>query len=127
MKMALRVLIGVVGLVVIVLAIKQFPKGVPKPSGYSTPAPQKIGGTFTSAENGYSHRIPQGWETKPAPPSKAAMIAAPESSGLSSNMVTMVEPYDGTLRSYVDDANIQLLRKSAMKGGDKGGFYHGQT
>ena len=43
------------------------------------------------------------------------MIAAPESSGLSSKMVTTVEPYDGTLRSYVDDANIQSLRKSAVK------------
>jgi hypothetical protein len=26
-----------------------------------------------------------------------------------------VEPYDGTLRSYVDDANIQSLKKSAVK------------
>ena len=113
--MALRVLMAVVVLVVIVLAIKQFPKRAPERSGYSAPAPQKIGGTFTSAENGYSHRIPEGWESKPPPPSKAAMIAAPESSGLSSNMVTTIEPYDGTLRSYVDDANIQLLRKSAVK------------
>jgi len=115
MKSALRLLIGVVALVVIVLVIKQFNKGVSEPSGYSIPAPQKIGGTFTSAENGYSHRIPEGWETKPPPPSKAAMIAAPESSGLSSNMVTTIEPYDGTLRSYVDDANIQSLKKSAVK------------
>ena len=30
-------------------------------------------------------------------------------------MVTTIEPYDGTLRSYVDDANIQSLRKSAVK------------
>ena len=116
MKKTLFALIGVVVLVVIVLVIKQFPKGVPEPSIYSTPAPQKIGETFTSVENGYSHRIPLGWESKPAPPSKAAMIAAPESSGLSSNMVTTIEPYDGTLRSYVDNANIQSLRKSAMKG-----------
>jgi hypothetical protein len=116
MKMTLRVLIGVVGLVVIVLAIKQFTKGVREPSVNSTPPPQKIGEMFTSVENGYSHRIPQGWESKPAPPSKAAMIAAPESSGLSSNMVTTIEPYDGTLRSYVDDANIQSLRKRAVKG-----------
>lgn len=115
MKTTLRVLIGVVGLVVIVLAIKQLTKGVREPSGNSTPPPQRIGETYTSAENGYSHRIPQGWESKPAPPSKAAMIAAPESSGLLSNMVTTVEPYDGTLRSYVDDANIQSLRKSAVK------------
>lgn len=114
MKMSLRVLIGVVGLVLIVLAIKQFTKGVREPSGNSTPPPLKIGETFTSAENGYSHRIPQGWESKPAPPSKAAMIAAPKSSGLLSNMVTTIEPYDGTLRSYVDDANIPSLRKNAV-------------
>jgi len=114
MKSALRVLIGVVALVVIVLVIKQFNKGVSEPSGYSIPAPQKIGGTFTSAENGYSHRIPQGWKRRPAPPSKALMIAAPKSSGLLSNMVTTVEPYDGTLRAYLD-ANIQPVKKRAVK------------
>ncbi len=115
MKMTLRVLIGVVGLVVIVLGIKQFTTGVREPSGNFTLTPQKIGETFTSAENGYSHRIPQGWESKPAPPSKAAMIAAPKSSGLLSDLVTTIEPYDGTLRAYVDDANIQSLRKRAVK------------
>src|SRR5207244_8124458 len=47
--------------------------------------------------------------------SKAAMIAAPESSGLLSDLVTTIEPYDGTLRAYVDDANIQSLRKRAVK------------
>ncbi len=115
MKMVLRVLVGFVALVVIILAIKYFNKSVPEQFGTSTPAPQKIGGTFTSAENGYSHRIPEGWESKPPPPSKVAMIAAPKSSGLLSSMVTIVEPYDGTLRSYVDDANIQSLKKSAVK------------
>jgi hypothetical protein len=115
MKLALRVLIGVVILVAIVLGIKQFSKDVREVRGKPTPAPQKIGETFTSVEQGYSHRIPLGWERKPAPPSKAAMIAAPESSGVSSNMVTTVEPYDGTLRAYVD-TNIQSLKKSAVKG-----------
>ncbi len=115
MKMTFRVLIGVGILVVIVLGIEKFTKGVREVSGKSTPAPQKIGDTFTSAEHGYSHRIPLGWERKPAPPSKAVMIAAPKSSGLSSDMVTTVEPYDGMLDAYVD-ANIQPLKKSAVKG-----------
>jgi len=116
MRSALGVLIGVAALAAVVLFIKQSDKGVSEPAGFSIPARQKIGGTFTSAENGYSHRIPEGWESRPAPPSKAAMLAAPKSSSLSSNMVTTIEPYDGTLRSYVDDANIQALRKSAVKG-----------
>jgi ABC-type sugar transport system substrate-binding protein len=115
MKMAVRVLVGLVALVVIVLAIKYLNKSVPEPFSASAPAPQKIGETFTSAENGYSHRIPQGWESKPPPPSKVAMIVAPKSSGLSSNLVTTIEPYDGTLRAYVDDANIQPLKKKAVK------------
>lgn len=115
MKSAVRVLIAVVALATVILVIKQSNKSISGPSGHSTPAPQRIGGTFTSAENGYSHRIPEGWITRPATPSKAAMIAAPESSGLSSTMVTAIEPYDGTLRSYVDDAKIQLLRESAVK------------
>ena len=42
------------------------------------------------------------------------MIAAPKSSGLFSNMVTTVEPYDGTLRAYLD-ANIQPVKKSSVK------------
>jgi hypothetical protein len=116
MKIALRVLIGVVILVAIVLGIKQFPKGgVKEVSRNSTPAPQKIGDTFTSAEHGYSHRIPLGWETKPPPPSKAVMIVAPKSSGVSSDMVTTVESDSGTLSAYVD-SNVQSLKKSAVKG-----------
>jgi hypothetical protein len=115
MKLALRMLIGVVILVAIVLGIKQFPKGAREVPGKSTPAPQKIGETFTSVEHGYSHRIPLGWEKKPAPPSKAFMIAAPESSGVSSNMVTTVEASGEPLRTYVD-TNVQSLRKSAVKG-----------
>ena len=114
MKMTFRVLIGVAILVVIVLGIEKFTKGVRQVSGKSTLTPQKIGDTFTSAEHGYSHRIPLGWEKKPAPPSKAVMIAAPKSSGVSSDMVTTVEPYEGTLRAYVD-ANLQSVRKSAVK------------
>jgi hypothetical protein len=114
MKMILRVVIGIIVLVVIALGIKQFTKDVREVPGKFTPAPLKIGEAFTSAENGYSHRIPQGWESKPTPPSKSAMIAAPESSGWSSNMVTTVEPYDGTLRAYVD-ANIQKLKKGTAK------------
>src|SRR5437870_1742046 len=113
--MILRVVVSLVVVVVIFLVVKQFTKGVREPAGESTPAPQEIGETFTSAENGYSHRIPKGWETKPAPPSAAAMIAAAESSGLSSKMVTTIEPYHGSLRAYVD-AQIQALRKRALKG-----------
>ena len=95
-------MVSLVVVVVIFLVVKQFTKGVREPAGESTPtapAPQEIGETFTSAENGYSHRIPKGWETKPAPPAAAAMIAAPESSGLSSKMVTTIEPYNGSLRA----------------------------
>src|SRR5438552_5629045 len=126
MKMTLRVLIGVVGLVVIVLAIKQFTNSVREPSANSTPPPQKIGEMFTSVENGYSHRIPQGWESKPAPPSKAAMIAAPESSGLSSNMVTTIEPYDGMLCFYLYYVNIQSLSISAVKTIGKRAYFNSE-
>ena len=113
--MVLRILIGFVVLVVIVLAVKQSNKRAPASAARnSAPAAQKIGKTFTSAENGYSHRIPQGWETKTAGASKEVTIAAPESSGLSSNMVTTVEPYGGTLSAYVDE-KIQPLKKSAVK------------
>jgi len=43
------------------------------------------------------------------------MIAPAKSSGLSSKMVTTVEPYNGSLRDYVD-TDVQALRKSALKG-----------
>jgi hypothetical protein len=115
MKIILRVLVGLVVIAVIFLVVKQVTKGVRELPGEAAPAPQRIGDTFTSAEHDYSHRIPLGWERKPAPPSKAAMIASPKSSGVSSNMVTTVEPYGGTLLAYVD-ANTQSLRKSAVKG-----------
>jgi len=114
MKMILRVLAGLVVIVVIFLGLKQLKKGVRELPGEATPPPQEIGETFTSTENGYSHRIPKDWESKPATPSAAAMIA-PKSNGLSSKMVTTIEPYSGTLRAYVD-ANIQSFKKRALKG-----------
>lgn len=113
MKMLVRIAVGIIGLVVLVFGIKQMITGMGEMSGKSrTSQPQKIGETFTSTENGYSHRIPQGWENKPAPPPTAGMIVAPKSSGLASNMVTTVENYNGTLRAYVD-ANIQALKTNA--------------
>ena len=39
------------------------------------------------------------------------MLVAPKESGFSSNMVTTVEPFDGSLRAYTD-ANIKSLQTS---------------
>jgi hypothetical protein len=87
MKTVLRIVVGLIGLVVIFLGVKQFTKGVHEISGKGSPAAQKVGGTYTSTENGYSHRIPEGWQSKPGPQPGVTMIVAPKESGLSSNMV----------------------------------------
>ena len=98
----MRILIGVIGLVVMVLGIKQIYKGVHEMSGTSSPVPQKLGETFTSTESGYSHRIPDGWKSKPSPQAGVtAMIVSPSESKVSSNMVTTVEAFDGSLTDYV--------------------------
>ena len=113
MKALVRIAVGILGLIVVVFGIKQILTGAREISGKSqTSQPQKIGETFTSTANGYSYRIPQGWESKPVSSPMAAMIVAPRPSGLSSNMVTTVETYSGTLRAYVD-ANIQAVKASA--------------
>ena len=65
MKMVMRIVIGLIGLVVIVLGVKQFTKGVHEISGKGSPAAQKVGETYTSTENHYSHKIPDGWQSKP--------------------------------------------------------------
>ncbi len=110
--MFLRIVAGIVGLVVVFFGIKQITRGIREMSGRSAPQPQELGDTYTSAAYGYSHRIPKGWESgEPSPPT-VAIVRAPKSSGLASNMVTTVETYDGTLRAYVD-ANIQAFKTAA--------------
>lgn len=109
MKMVLRIVAGLVGLVVIVLGVKQFTKGVHEMSGKGKAPAQKLGETYTSTDSGYSHRIPQGWESKPGPQPGVTMIVAPKESGLSSNMVTTVETFAGSLTDYVD-ANKKALQ-----------------
>ena len=111
MKMFLRVLIGLIGLVVIILGVKQFTKGVHEISGKTSASPPKMGETYTSTENNYSHRIPENWESKPGPQPGVTMIVAPASSGLSSNMVATVETFAGSLDDYVT-ANKQALATS---------------
>ena len=109
MKTVLRIVVGLIGLVVIVLGVKQFTKGVHELSGKSSAPSQKLGETYTSTENNYSHRIPEGWQSKPGPRPGVTMIVAPKETGLSSNMVTTVESFPGTLTDYVD-ANKKALQ-----------------
>ncbi len=111
MKMVLRIVAGLVGLVVIVLGVRQFTKGVHEMSGKGNAPAQKMGETYTSTESGYSHRIPQGWESKPGPQPGVTMIVAPKESGLASNMVATVETFAGSLNDYVE-ANKQALKTS---------------
>jgi predicted Zn-dependent protease len=104
---------GLIGLVVIVLGVKQIYEGVHEMSGTSAASTQKLGETFASVENGYSHRIPEGWQIKPSPQAGVvAMIVSPSESGVSSNMVTTVEPFDGSLTDYVA-ANKQAVSAQA--------------
>ena len=108
--MVLRIVAGLVGLVVIFFGVKQIIKGTKEISG-QPPATQtqKLGETYTSTENGYSHRIPQGWQRKPGPQPGMTMLAAPKESGFASNMVTTTEPFDGSLRAYAD-ATVKSLQ-----------------
>jgi hypothetical protein len=110
MNRLVRVVAGLVGLVVVVLGVRQFLSGVRDMSG-SSPAtqPQKLGETYASAEGGYTHRIPQGWQVKPAQSPILIKIVAPKESGYVSNMIATSEPFEGSLRQYVD-ANIKSLR-----------------
>jgi hypothetical protein len=112
MKVILRVLIGLVGIVAIVLGVRQFSSGIREISAKPAIQSQKMGETFVSKQNGYSHRIPLGWESKPPPPSAVEMFVAPKRSALSSNMLTTVESFAGSLLQYVE-ANKQALRITA--------------
>ena len=92
--------------------VKQFMKGVHEISGKPAVQSQKVGETFTSKEHGYSLRVPQGWEHKPPPPSTADMMASPKESGITSNMVTTIEPFPGSLSEYVDVTRASLERST---------------
>ena len=113
MKTLMRILVGIIGLVGVIYGIKQIYKGVGEISGSRSSAPQTLGDTYTSAENGYSHRVPAGWESKPPPQAGiATMFVAPASTGLNSNMVTTIESYEGTLADYIA-ANKQAVGAAA--------------
>lgn len=110
MKMVLRIVGGLVGLVVIFFGVKQIMTGAREMSGKSTATqPQKLGETYTSTEGGYTHRIPEGWQSKPGAQPGLTMIVAPKESGYASNMATTIESFDGSLRTYVD-ANIKSVQ-----------------
>jgi hypothetical protein len=113
MKILTRILAVIIGLVVVVLGLKQIYKGVGEMSGKASPSSQKLGETYSSTDNGYSHRIPAGWENKPSPPTGVAtMFVAPKSSGLASNMTTTIESYSGSLTDYIA-ANKQAIGTAA--------------
>ena len=117
MKVVVRIAVGIIGLVIVVLGLKQIYKGVGEMSGKSgkksSPPSQQLGETYTSAENGYSHKIPQGWENKPnSQAGIATTFVSPASTGLASNMVTTIEPYQGTLADYIA-ANKQAITNAA--------------
>jgi len=109
--MWLRLLVGIIGLIAIGVGIKQIIRGTKELTGQPVTQTQKLGETYTSTENGYSHRIPQGWEQKPPPQAGVTMIAAPAKSGFASNMVTTTETFDGPLRAYAD-ANIKSVQSN---------------
>lgn len=108
MKMVFRILVGLLGLVVTFFAVKQVITGVRQIAGTST-QPQKLGETYTSSEGGYTHRIPQGWQSKPLSQPGVTMIVAPKESGYASNMSTTIQEWDGTLRAYAD-GNIEGVK-----------------
>ncbi len=103
MKVVWRVVIGVLGIIAIVFGVRQVMSGVREISGKAPETqPQKLGGTFTSDEGGFSFRIPEGWQTKPAARPGMTMIVAPQESGYSANMTVSIESFDGTVRDYAD-------------------------
>jgi hypothetical protein len=109
MNRLLRVLSGVVGLLVTALGIGQVVSGFREASKGAATHPQKLGETYVSAEGGYSHRIPQGWEVKPPEPPVLTKIVAPKESGYASSMIVTSETFEGSLRQYADD-NIKSLQ-----------------
>lgn len=110
MKMFLKIAVGLVGLIVIFFGVRQMSRGVQEMSGTNSSPAQELGETYTSTQNGYSFRIPKGWETKSGPRPGMTMVSAPKESGLTSNMVTTIEPTNGSLTDYVE-ANKEALRK----------------
>ena len=113
MKMPMRILVGIIGLVVVILGIKQMYKGVREMSGTAAPQAQKLGETYYSTENGYSHRIPQGWTRRQGQQPNVTMIVSPAESGVTSNMVTTVEKYDGSLADYVAANKVAVSKAAA--------------
>ena len=110
MKLVLRLLLGIVGLVAIFLGVRQFMTGVGQLSG-KAPATQAqtVGETFTASDGTYSYRVPKGWEQKAGPQPGLTMFVAPKESGYAANIVTSVESFAEPVRAYAD-ANLKAVQ-----------------
>lgn len=109
MKTVLRILAGLMGVVVIFLGIKQIVSGARQMTGKSVTQSQKPGETYTPAEGGYAHRIPEGWKAQSEAQQPSRMFVAPGNAG---NMITGSQDFPGSLREYAD-ANIREIQLSS--------------
>ncbi len=110
MKPLLKIVVGLIGLVVIFLGVRQMSRGVHEMNGTNSLTTPELGQTYISTQNNCLFRIPKGWESKSGPQPGMTMISSPKSSGFSSNMVMTMKPSDGSLEAYVE-ANKRALQR----------------
>jgi hypothetical protein len=110
-KIVLRIAGALVALIILFFGVRQIMTGAREmPEKPAASQPSKLGETYTSIQGGYTHRIPEGWQSKPGGQPGLTMIVAPKESRLVSNMATTIEMFDGSLRTYVD-TNIKNLQE----------------
>lgn len=111
MKIAFRVLVGVLGLCAIVAGVRQMMSGMRQMTGAVKKQPQEAGGPISVGAHGCALRVPKGWMEKTTP-AGGVMFVSPKESGYAANLIVMSEPFTGTLREYAD-ANVASVKQVA--------------
>jgi len=102
MKIALRILVGLVAVIVMISGVHKVMEGL----GYIKPA-EKVGQRYTDTTNGCSYLLPEGWEKKA---DDGGIVKVKFKGQRGRNLSVFSEAFPGTLRQYVD-ANIDVLKK----------------
>ncbi len=106
MKIALRILVGVAGLIAIVFGILQMKRGFNEISG--KPPTQEVGDLVTLPAHFCALKVPKDWEQREAP-SGGTMFTGKKGSGVVANLIVLSQDHPGTVRQFAEE-NVNAVK-----------------
>lgn len=102
MKIFVRILVGVVGVIVMIAGVRQVMTGLSELGFAKTP--EKVGQRFTDTAHKCSYSVPDGWSQKEGQGGSVKFLGQH-----GRNLSVLSEAFPGNLRQYVN-ANVEALK-----------------